>query len=231
MLHFSLGTYVLERVHVTDNADDKRQRVEATIASLQHRFGLRSIRSAKQQEAIPTISTGFQQLDNALGVGGIPLGRVTEIVSSPTTGATTLALCLLVNAPGRTVFIDLDCSFNPAYAGQFGVDLSRLILVRPHPPRQGVAILQDFVIGGSVSAIVLDRPSHRPGMAEFDQTLSDTIGRLLTPLHRNKLAVIIVTSLPINKKTYPESSVPFYAAIRLQPHQQAFPLLCGHGKP
>ena len=103
--------------------DDKKRRVEKSVAAIQKRFGLKAIRPLGEQPAgaIARVSTAFPQLDLALD-GGIPRGRITEIASIPTSGGATVVLKLIANVQaqdGMAIYLDIDRAFDPDYAARW----------------------------------------------------------------------------------------------------------------
>ena len=117
----------------------KKKRLEATVAAIQLRWGQKALQPAKQAfsptETAPHISTSFPALDQALaGIGGIPQGRLTEILGTPTSGMATLALKIIAQAQSEghtTAYLDLGRTFDPEYAARCEVNLSHLLLIRP----------------------------------------------------------------------------------------------------
>jgi recombination protein RecA len=185
-------------------AADQKRRLEKTVADLQARFGPRAIGKSKAP-VIDAIPTGFPALDAALGIGGLPRGRLSEIVGSPTSGMATMALKLVAGAvaggsagaPARpAAYLDLERTFDPAYAARCGVDLSRLVLVRPYTVRQALAMLPDFALNGGFSVVVVDCPLRLLAGPERMEALSSTLGRLVAPLARSGCALIFLTGLP-----------------------------------
>ena len=208
--------------------DDRKRRLEKTVTTLQERYGLRAIGRAGHPTASPVIPTGFPVLDEALGIGGLPRGRITEIVSIPTAGAATLALKATVNAQaedGAAVYMDLTRTFDPDYAARCGVELSRVLLVRPYTMKQAIAMLPDFAANGGFDLLIFDMPLHPPLAPEHQLQLSSSLGRLLAPLGRSDCALLFVTSLPPavaapatdpSLVNYPRHlALPHYASLRL----------------
>jgi len=120
-------------------ADEKKRRAEKTISALQARLGKRTIQRGVEQveQTISFIPTGFVELDQALEIGGIPHGRISEIIGIPTSGMATIALKIIANAQenGKTaVYLDLSQSFDPDYAARCGFGVEQLIVTRPFLP-------------------------------------------------------------------------------------------------
>lgn len=204
---------------------DKKRRLEMTVAAIRQQWGTRAIRRASKQApaTIPHISTSFAGLDEALGIGGIPRGRITEIIGVPTSGMATTALKIVASAQandGTAVYLDLERTFDPDYAARCGVNVAQLLLVHPYDERQALAILQDFALNGGVSVLVFDAPYHLLARAELAQALSTTLGRLVAPLDKAGCALLFLTELRPGARAslsgYPNHlTLPHYAAVRL----------------
>lgn len=224
--------------------DDRKRRLEKTVTDIQNRFGLRVIGRPAETAAPSVIPTGFPALDAALGIGGLPRGRIVEIVGVPTSGAATLALKAAAQAQerdgtagGLAVYIDIARTFDPDYAHRCGLDLHRLMLIHPYNTQQAIAMLPDFITNagldanGAADLLVFDMPLHPPPEPERRQQLSSALGRLLAPLSRSGSVLLFVTSLrpdsdpPANSPLpgnsplldgYPRHlALPHYASLRL----------------
>ncbi len=185
--------------------------------------GLSAVRPISRRENFPSISTSFPQLDAALGIGGIPRGRISELVGIPTSGMATLALKIMAEAQrqgGSAVYIDIARTFDPDYARRCGVRLSHLTLIHPFSTPQALAILADFASSGGIDLLVFDMPPAGQSEAKTALKLSSTLGRLLAPLSKNDSTLLFLTSLPAQDHSqaaaYPEqATLPHFATIRL----------------
>jgi recombination protein RecA len=206
--------------------DGKKQKLEMTVAAVQARWGARALRRLRpedQQAAVPHVPTGFPALDRALGIGGLPAGRISEIAGAPTSGMATLALKIVANAQAQgepAVYIDLERTFDPDYAARCGLSLSEMVLVRPYDARQGLAILQDFAAGGGVSLLACDLPAALLADQKLAQALSATLGRIIAPLSQSRCVLLFLVSLEAGRQPsmahYPAGSpLPHHAAVRL----------------
>lgn len=197
--------------------DDRKRRLEKTIANLQARLGPRAIGRSVDTSLPTVIPTGFPALDAALGVGGLVRGRISEIVGVPTAGAATLALKVVAQAQqnnSTAIYIDVAQTFDPDYAHRCGVDLNHLMIIHPYTIQRAIAMLPDFA-GGAADLLVFDMPLH-PLEPERQEQLSSALGRLLVPLNRSGSALLFVTSLPSDDAGYPRHlALPHYAALRL----------------
>lgn len=208
---------------------DKKQRFDKTISGLQQRYGLKAIRPLQQQTAapVPHIPTGFPDLDAALGIGGLPHGRISELIGMPTSGMSTLALKIIASVQGQggtAVYLDIPRTFDPDYAHRCGVHLSQMMLVHPYNMRQAIAMLPDFAINGGFDLLLFDLPLSPQTdphlMAQYQEQLASALGRLLAPLHQNGCALLFLTSLPPESNAVlaanaPQSALPHYASLRL----------------
>ncbi len=205
--------------------DEKKEKLELAISTIQKRWGTRIIGRSTKQPArdFPSISTSFPQLDAALGIGGIPRGRISELVGIPTSGMATLALKITAQAQvkgGTAVFLDMARTFDPDYARRCGVRLSHLTLVHPNNAQQSLSILSDFAINGGIDLLIFDMPLSLQNEPRTALNLSSTLGRLLAPLSRNDTTLLFLTSLPPQENQtvapYPEQvTLPYFATIRL----------------
>lgn len=204
----------------------KRQKLEKTISALQARWGAKAIQRLEQvqnKSSPPHLSTGFSALNEALLIGGLPHGRISEIIGAPTSGMATVALKLLANAQNDdqvAVFIDPSHTFDPDYAARCGLILSQLILVRPFDFHQALVILHDFILGAGINILVFDLPFDLAAEARIAQALAKTLDRLIAPLGKSDCVLIFLAALPIHRTSnldhYPTHlTLPHYASIRL----------------
>jgi recombination protein RecA len=196
----------------------KKRQLEMAVAQVRLRFGPRSLVKGKTLTATPHIPTGFSRLDRALGIGGLPKGRVTELVGLPTSGKTTLALKFLAQAQadnGQVAYIDQARSFDPDYAHRCGMDLSRLRVGSPLDLREALAMTESLVRSGGLSALIFDALDILwiiPGTARH---LAATLDRLTAPLARSGMVLVF-----LHASSTPESpalsALAHYATVRLQ---------------
>lgn len=200
-------------------AKDKR-RLEKTVAALQERFGAHSVRRPGEAPPGPDrLPTGFTLLDNALG-GGLPRGRLTEVVGAPTSGVATLVLKIAAQAQAAgemVVWLDLEQTFDPDYAARCGVVLEQLLLVRPRTHRAWT-LLREFV-AGDVALVVCDLFRFDPAAAPAAPALPAALEQLLAPLGKSATLLICLVSLPpgVAPASYAQkATLPSYAAVRLE---------------
>ena len=204
---------------------DKKRLLEETIAALQARWGIQAVGRwrSEQKSPIPHIPTTFPALDEALHIGGLPRGRISEIIGVPTSGMATIALQIIASAQeqGRTaIYIDPDHTFDPAYAVQWGLELSRMVLVRPYNVEQALAIMRDFILSGGISILVFDAPFSLLSQPKLAQALATTLDRIIAPLGKSNIVLLFLSSLPPGKNrslsAYPAGlALPHFAAVRL----------------
>ncbi len=204
----------------------KLAKLEMTVRTIQKRWGLKAIRKLEAPAAaieIPHIPTSFPALDRALGIGGIPRGRVTEILGTPTSGMATLALKLIAKAQedrDTAAYVDLSYTFDPDYAVRCDVSLERLLLVRPHNGREALEITTSVIAGGGIGVLVLDSVSQLLGETHGSQLMSAALRRLVGALAESPCALVFLTPLyfgnAASEDNYPSGfALPHYAAVRL----------------
>ncbi len=160
-------------------AKDKGGSVENAITQIQRQFGNGSIMrlGTRATEKIPVISTGALSLDIALGVGGFPKGRVTEIYGPESSGKTTLALHVVAESQklgGTAAFIDAEHALDTAYAGRLGVDIDNLLVSQPDFGEQALEIAEILIRSGGVDVIVIDSVAALVPKAEIDGNVGDS---------------------------------------------------------
>jgi recombination protein RecA len=202
----------------------KTKKLQMTLIGIQRRWGNKAIGLARSEPtAVPHISTGFSALDDALGMGGIPRGRISEIVGVPTSGMATMALKLIANAQlhkGTAIYMDLERTFDPDYADQCGVNLHQMILIHPYNIPQALAMLPDFIINGGMDILVFDAPLRLQTELHTLHNLSTVLGRLIAPLSKTDCALLFLTTLlpdsSLASASYPQyATLPQYATTRL----------------
>jgi recombination protein RecA len=205
----------------------KQRKLDVAVAAIQRRWGLKALRrwgeAAKTVEVSHHIPTGFPALDKALGIGGIPRGRITEILGAPTSGMATLALKILASAQSRhdmAAYVDLSYTFDPDYAARCGVDPDRLLLVRPHTGGEALNIFYSLIASHGVGVLVFDSVSHLMAEAHGPQAISAALRQLVGVLAQSPCASIFLTPLHFGDATsmdnYPSGfALPHYAALRL----------------
>ena len=157
---------------------DRVSSVDNAISQIQRQFGKGSIMrlGSKEIENIPVISTGALSLDIALGVGGLPKGRITEIYGPESSGKTTLALQVVAEAQkigGSAAFIDAEHALDVSYAKRLGVDIDNLLISQPDFGEQALEIAEILIRSNGVDVIVIDSVAALVPKAEIDGNVGD----------------------------------------------------------
>ena len=181
---------------------DKMKSLETAIGQIERQFGKGAVMRMGDQPPVKigVISTGSIALDAALGVGGVPRGRVIEIYGPESSGKTTLALHVIANAQkqgGLAAFIDAEHALDPEYAGKLGVDLDELLISQPDFGEQALEIAETLIRSGSLDVIVIDSVAALVPRAELEGDMGEAqVGlqaRLMSQALR-KLAGIVSKS-------------------------------------
>ena len=163
----------------TDNNPEKERALSAALAQIERQFGKGSMMRLGDQEqiAIPSISTGSLGLDVALGIGGLPKGRVVEIYGPESSGKTTLTLQVIAEAQkvgGTCAFIDAEHALDPQYAQALGVDTDNLLVSQPDTGEQALEICDMLVRSAAVDVVVVDSVAALTPKAEIEGEMGDT---------------------------------------------------------
>ncbi|MGD8440343.1 MAG: recombinase RecA [Holophagae bacterium] len=182
--------------------DDKLKALETAIGQIERQFGKGSVMRLGEQPRIRVnvIPTGSIALDAALGVGGVPKGRVVEIYGPESSGKTTLALHIIANAQaegGLAAFIDAEHALDPEYTGRLGVNLDELLISQPDYGEQALEIAETLIRSNSVDVIVIDSVAALVPRTELEGDMGDAVvglhARLMSQALR-KLAGIVSKS-------------------------------------
>jgi recombination protein RecA len=157
---------------------NKQKALEAALSQIERQFGKGSIMKMGDhpREAIPSVSTGSLSLDIALGIGGLPYGRIVEIYGPESSGKTTLCLSVMAEAQkqGKTVaIVDAEHALDPLYAEKLGVNLDTLLVSQPDTGEQGLEITDSLVRSGAVDVIVVDSVAALTPKAEIEGDMGD----------------------------------------------------------
>ena len=181
---------------------DKGKAIESALSQIEKKFGKGSIMKMGERPAedIRAISTNCISLDAAIGVGGVPRGRVIEIYGPESSGKTTLALQVVAQAQatgGIAAYIDAEHAMDPEYAGKLGVDVEELLISQPDSGEQALEIAETLVRSNSVDVIVIDSVAALVPRAELDGEMGDSLpglqARLMSQALR-KLTGIVSSS-------------------------------------
>src|SRR5215212_6279171 len=181
--------------------EDRTATLQQIITTIQRRWGVRALRRLSQliDETIAVIPTGFADLDRVLGIGGLPRGRITEFLGTPTSGMSTIVLTLLARAQARgdlAVYMDLSRTFDPEYATRIGIDLAALLLLRPPTASDALELIHAMVASGGVGVLVIDSLAVLQSEPRDAPLLAQALRVLPGPLAASPCAFIAVTMLP-----------------------------------
>ena len=189
------------------NKDERDKALEAAIAQIDRRFGKGSIMSLGDEGArlnIEAIPTGSVSLDIAIGIGGVPKGRVVEIYGPEASGKTTLALHIIAEAQkqgGKAAFIDAEHALDPIYARGIGVDIDELLVSQPDTGEDALEICEMLVRSGAISIVVIDSVAALVPKAEIQGDMGDShVGlqaRLMSQALRKLTGVINKTNTTV----------------------------------
>src|SRR6059058_1294179 len=161
-------------------ADDRARAIDLAFAQIEKQFGKGSIMRLGSKEAIvpiSVISTGAISFDAALGVGGVPRGRVIEIFGPESSGKTTIALQVIAQAQktgGMAAFVDAEHALDPGYAKKLGVDVDNLLVSQPDYGEQALEIAEALVRSGAIDVLVVDSVAALVPKAELDGEMGDS---------------------------------------------------------
>ena len=160
--------------------DNKKKSLEEALARIEKSYGKGAIMNmdGTNKVKVDVIPTGCLALDQALGIGGVPRGRIVEIYGPESSGKTTLALHIAAEAQragGIVAFIDAEHALDPVYAGNLGVDLAHLYVSQPDDGEQALAIAEELARSGSLDLIVVDSVAALTPKAEIDGEMGDSV--------------------------------------------------------
>lgn len=159
--------------------DNKKKSIELAIAQIEKNFGSGSIMrlGSRGRVRVDTISTGSFSLDTALGIGGVPKGRITEIYGPESSGKTTICSHIIAEAQksgGMAAIVDAEHAFDPAYAKNIGVDIDNLLISQPDTGEQALEIVETLVRSGALDVVVVDSVAALTPRAEIEGEMGDS---------------------------------------------------------
>ena len=158
---------------------ERKKALEAAMSQIEKQFGKGSVMKLGEFKAmeIEAIPTGALSLDMALGIGGVPRGRIIEVFGPESSGKTTLALHVVAEAQkmgGEAAFIDAEHALDPVYAKKLGVDIDNLIVAQPDTGEQALEITESLIRSGALDVIVVDSVAALVPKAEIDGDMGDS---------------------------------------------------------
>ncbi len=223
-----------------DSAEAKAKALKLTLEKLDKAFGKGTVMKLSDQKVqdVTTISTGSLGLDIALGVGGLPRGRVVEIYGPESSGKTTLTMHCIAEAQkagGTAAFIDAEHAFDPAYAKKLGIDVDNLLISQPDNGEQALEIADHLISSGAVDIIVIDSVAALVPKAEIEGDMGDSkvglharlmsqaLRKLTGTINKTNCLVIFINQLREKigvmfgspETTTGGNALKFYASVRL----------------
>ncbi|MBN9415658.1 recombinase RecA [bacterium SCN 62-11] len=221
---------------------EKHKALENALAQIERQFGKGSIMKLGEASAkfeVPAIPTGSIAIDMALGIGGIPRGRVTEIYGPESSGKTTLTLHLLAEAQkmgGIAAFIDVEHALDPNYARNLGVDVDNLYVAQPDTGEQGLEIVETLVRSNAVDVVIVDSVAAMVPRAEIEgemgdahvglqaRLMSQALRKLTAVISKSRTAVVFINQIREkigvmfgNPETTPGGrALKFYSSVRVE---------------
>ncbi len=221
--------------------DNRKKALTAALSQIERQFGKGAIMrmgDANVSRDIEVVSTGSLQLDVALGIGGLPRGRVVEIYGPEASGKTTLALEVIAQAQkagGTAAFIDAEHALDPQYAEKLGVDVDELLVSQPDTGEQALEIADMIVRSGAVDVVVIDSVAALVPKAELEGDMGDThvglqarlmsqaMRKLTANINRSKTMLIFINQIRMKigvmfgspETTTGGNALKFYSSVRL----------------
>jgi recombination protein RecA len=219
---------------------DKQKALDTALGQIEKAFGKGSIMKLGQKPAVDVdvVSTGSIGLDMALGVGGLPKGRIIEIFGPESSGKTTLTLHVVAEAQkkgGNCAFIDAEHALDPAYARKLGVDIDNLIISQPDTGEQALEIVDTLVRSGAIDVLVVDSVAALVPKAEIEGEMGDShmglqarlmsqaLRKLTASISRTNCMVIFINQIRMKigvmfgnpETTTGGNALKFYASVRI----------------
>ncbi|MBX3516457.1 MAG: recombinase RecA [Rhodospirillales bacterium] len=229
------------RVVERETGDNKKRAIEAAVSQIERAFGKGSIMRLGQRETVETesVSTGSIGLDVALGIGGLPRGRIVEIFGPESSGKTTLALHVVAEAQkkgGVCAFVDAEHALDPIYAQKLGVNVDDLLISQPDTGEQALEVSDTLVRSGAVDVLVIDSVAALVPRAELEgemgdqqpglqaRLMSQALRKLTGSVSRSRTMVIFINQLRMKigvmfgnpETTTGGHALKFYASVRLE---------------
>ena len=229
-------------LRLLDKADmDKQKALEAALSQIERAFGKGSIMKLGSKDAVldvEVVSTGSLGLDIALGIGGLPRGRIVEIYGPESSGKTTLALHVIAEAQktgGTCAFVDAEHALDPGYARKLGVNIDELLISQPDAGEQALEIADTLVRSGAIDVLVIDSVAALVPRAELEGEMGDShmgvharlmsqaLRKLTGSISKSRTMVIFINQIRMKigvmfgnpETTTGGNALKFYASVRL----------------
>jgi len=226
---------------VEQDTMDREKALDSALSQIERAFGKGSIMKLGQNDQavdVETVSTGSLGLDIALGIGGLPRGRVVEIYGPESSGKTTLALHAIAEAQkkgGTCAFVDAEHALDPGYARKLGVDIDELLISQPDAGEQALEIADTLVRSGAIDVLVIDSVAALVPRAELEGEMGDThvglharlmsqaLRKLTSSIARSHTLVVFINQIRMKigvmfgspETTTGGNALKFYASVRL----------------
>ena len=233
---------VSKEIHARTEGDERTKMIELTTSEIEKRFGKGSIMKfgdAADALSVESIPTGALALDAALGIGGVPRGRIIEIYGPESSGKTTIALEILAEAQamgGVVAFIDAEHALDPGYAARLGVDIDEVLISQPDTGEDALEICDMLVRSGAIDVIVIDSVAALVPRAEIEGEIGDSsvglqarlmsqaLRKLAGSLSKSKTTCIFINQLREKigvmfgnpETTTGGRALKFFASVRLE---------------
>ena len=219
---------------------DKQKALDAALGQIERAFGKGSIMRLGDERVVETevVSTGSLSLDIALGIGGLPRGRVVEVYGPESSGKTTLALHVVAEAQklgGTCAFVDAEHALDPIYARKLGVDVDELLISQPDTGEQGLEIADTLVRSAAIDVLVIDSVAALVPRAELEgemgdqlpglqaRLMSQALRKLTSSISRSRTMVLFINQLRMKigvmfgnpETTSGGNALKFYSSVRL----------------
>ena len=229
-----------KKAEVSNPANDKKKALETAIAQIEKNFGKGTVMRLgdKPEMQVDAIPTGSLALDAALGIGGVPKGRIIEIYGPESSGKTTLALHIVASAQkmgGEVAFVDAEHALDPDYAAAIGVDIDSMLVSQPDTGEQALEITDALVRSGAVDVVVVDSVAALTPRQEIEGEMGDTfvglqarlmsqaLRKLAGNISRSNCVVIFINQLRMKigvmygnpETTTGGNALKFYASVRI----------------
>lgn len=229
------------QVELQVSAADKKKALETAISQIEKQYGKGAVMKLGQATTmqVDAISTGSLGLDMALGIGGVPRGRIIEVYGPESSGKTTVALQIIAQAQkagGEAAFIDVEHALDPVYAKALGVDIDSLLVSQPDTGEQALEIMEALIRSGALDVIVLDSVAAMVTKAEIDgemgeahvglqaRLMSQALRKLTSVVSRSNCVAVFINQIREkigvmygNPETTPGGrALKFYSSVRIE---------------